>query len=250
MLTPERQRMILRILKEKGAATVRELAEATRSSEATVRRDLHQLEEAGKLIRFHGGAETLGIKAEDRPVGERLTEMREEKAAIGRRAAAMVQKGDCIYLDAGTTTLQMIDHLPQDIVVVTNGLPVAERCLERDLKTYLIGGVVKPATKALVGRGALDALSQYRFDKCFIGINGIHLLHGLTTPDPEEAHIKRLAMELSEDIYVLADETKFGKISFALVHPLERLTIITNASKNVERLREFQNLTNIEVVTA
>lgn len=250
MLTPERQRYILQILKENGAVTVRDLAEDTNSSESTIRRDLIQLEEEGKLARFHGGAESLNAKAEEKTVAIRSTQNLEEKRAIGKKAAEAVEKGDCIYLDAGTTTAHLIDFLPNDIIVVTNGLTLIDQCLERGFTTYLLGGNVKATTRAMVGKGAIDSLKGYRFDKCFMGMNGVHPTSGLTTPDPEEAMIKRMAMELSEDIFVLVDSSKLGKVSFSFVHPLDRLTIITSGDSDQERLKEYQKQTNIEVVTA
>lgn len=250
MLTPERHRYILHILKKNGAVSVRELAEGTASSESTIRRDLIQLEEEGKLIRFHGGAQSLGTRAEEKTVEVRKSQHQEEKKAIGKKAAEFVEAGDCIFLDAGTTTSHMINHLPKDIIVVTNGITHVEPCIVRGITVYLLGGQIKATTRAIVGKGAFDSLRTYRFDKCFMGMNGIDLANGLTTPDPEEAHIKRIAMELSKEIFVLADASKLGTVSFSFVYPLDGLTIITSNKADLNRLKDDQNQTNIKVVTA
>lgn len=249
MLTPERHRIILDLLNRQGVVTVHEMTEATSSSESTIRRDLLQLDQEGKLLRFHGGAESLHAKSEEQAIQERLTQNQVEKAAIGKFAAELVQPGDCIYLDAGTTTAYMVPHLKNDVFVVTNGLTLVEQCLQQGLKTYLIGGEVKPITRAVIGRGAADSLETYRFDKCFMGMNGVDAVHGYTTPDPDEAWIKKKAMELSNQRYVLADATKLGKVSFSFVHSIETSVLVTNKPNNMERLKSIQAKTTVEVVT-
>ncbi len=250
MLTPERHRMILELLKKQKMVTVHELTEATESSESTIRRDLDQLEQEGKLHRFHGGAESLHAKSEESAVQDRLSRNQSEKIAIGRFAAELVQPGDCIYLDAGTTTAQMIPFLHADSIVVTNGLTLVDQCLQRGLKTYLIGGEIKVVTRAVIGRGALESIETYRFDKCFMGMNGVHERHGYTTPDPDEALIKKKAIELSTQSYVLADDSKLGTISFSQVAPIGASVLITNQSDDKKRLQAFIDQTQVEVVTA
>lgn len=250
MLTPERHQMILRILEDHQVATAGQLAEATSSSASTIRRDLIQLEQDNQLRRFHGGAEKLRTKSEEVSVTDRADQYKQEKIAIARHAADHVQSGYCIYLDAGTTTYHMIDHLREDIIVVTNGLTLIERCVDRGLQTYLIGGRVKNITKAMIGHGALNALNQYRFDQCFIGMNGFNLKDGMTTPDPEEALIKQTALQLSTERYVLADRSKFNKTSFAHVADLAAAAIVTNSDDDDEHsLTDYQDQTRIEVVT-
>lgn len=250
MLTPERHRIIIELLSNQKVVTVHELTEATSSSESTIRRDLFYLEQEGKLQRFHGGAELSHTKSEEIAIHERLTKNQQEKAAIGRFAANLVQSGDCIYLDAGTTTAQMIPHLRTDILVVTNGLTLVDQCLQQGLRTYLIGGEVKATTRAVIGRGAMEAIETYRFDKCFMGMNGVHELHGYTTPDPDEAWIKKRAMDLSSQKYVLADDSKWGAVSFSFVNPIESSVLITNQTPNMNRLKTILDKTTVEVVTA
>jgi DeoR family transcriptional regulator, fructose operon transcriptional repressor len=250
LLTPERHQMILELLNKNKVVTVHELTEITSSSESTIRRDLLQLEHEGKLQRFHGGAERVGTKSEEVAIQERVDKNPHEKAAIGQFAAQLVESGDCIYLDAGTTTAQMITHLRNDIIVVTNGMTLVEQCLQQGLKTFLIGGEVKATTRAAIGRGALESLETYRFDKCFMGMNGVHPIHGFTTPDPEEAWIKKRAMELSTQRYVLADQTKLGKVSFAHVNSLESTTLITNSGQDRTCLNAYMEKMIVKVVTA
>ena len=126
----------------------------------------------------------------------------------------------------------MIAYLPKNIVVVTNGLMHIEKLLAKGIKTFLLGGYIKPTTKAMVGIGAIESLKNYRFDKCFMGVNGIHPEFGYTTPDQEEAAVKQLALSLSRDAYVVADESKFSEVAFANIAHLKDANIITNAAED------------------
>ncbi len=248
LLTAERHRIILELLAEKEVVKLQELVEATHSSESTIRRDLTQLEKEKKLRRVHGGAALLHQKREELSVLEKSTKNMKEKKMIAEYAASLVQDGDCIYLDAGTTTFEMIAHLRgKDIVVVTNGIMHVDALLEHEIPTYLLGGFIKKKTKALIGRGALNALESYSFDKCFIGANGIHLDYGYTTPDPEEAMVKRLAMKLSQHAYILADHSKLNESTFAKIADLEEATLIVD-ELDEELLELYEAKTAIEVV--
>lgn len=248
MLTLERHRIILEVLAQHEVAKIQDFVDATSSSESTIRRDLSQLEEEGKLKRVHGGASLLIQKKDELSYSEKSTKNHEEKEQIARYAASLIQDGDCIYLDAGTTTNKMINYIEaNDVTVVTNGIMLLEKLLERDIETYLVGGFIKSKTRALIGRGALDGLKSYRFDKCFLGVNGIHPDYGFTTPDPEEAMVKSLALNLSQKRFVLADESKFHEVTFAKIADVDKAIVITNNIDN-ELLIDFSDKTNIKKV--
>jgi DeoR family fructose operon transcriptional repressor len=249
MLTPERHRVILDVLKDKHSVKIQELVDLTNSSESTIRRDLTQLEEEKYLKRIHGGAALLQGKLREPNIIEKSAKNLQQKKMIAKEATSFVEEGDCIFLDAGTTTLQIVEYLPVDkeIVVVTNGLTIIDPLIQKGIKTYLIGGYLKPTTGAMIGRGALAALEQYRFDKCFLGVNGIHVELGYTTPDPEEASIKKAALQLSREKYVLADYTKFGEIAFSKIAHLSEAKIITNEVEE-DVLHPYAKNTAIKVV--
>lgn len=249
MLEPERHQLILTALKNKNTVKLQELVELTKTSESTIRRDLTQLEQRNLLKRVHGGAAKLQGKLQEPTMTEKSSKNLQEKYQIAQYAANLVEEGDSIYLDAGSTVLEMIPFLPKDIVVVTNGLMHANELLERNIKTYLIGGMIKPTTKAMIGRGAIESLEKYRFDKCFLGVNGIHPQFGFTTPDQEEALIKQSALSLSRETFVLADESKFSEIAFAKIAELNEASIITD-ELSTETKELFISKTNIKVVTA
>ncbi|MGG0306092.1 DeoR/GlpR family DNA-binding transcription regulator [Priestia megaterium] len=248
MLTPERHQLILKLLKEKELVKVQEFIEVTGASESTIRRDLSQLEEEQMLKRVHGGASLIRSKRIELSVIEKSAKNVQDKRNIAEYAASIINEGDCIFLDAGTTTYEMIPFLKQkDVVVVTNGLMHLNLMLEQGITLYLIGGSVKHKTGALIGNGALLSLEQYRFDKCFMGANGIHHQYGYTTPDPEEALIKQTAMKLSRESYILSDSTKFFETSFAKIADLHEAKIITNDVPS-DVLIQYANKTDIKVV--
>jgi DeoR family transcriptional regulator, fructose operon transcriptional repressor len=249
MLEPERHQIILEALKVKSSVKLQELVELTNSSESTIRRDLIQLEQEKFLKRVHGGAARLQGKLQEPSMTEKSSKNLQTKRQIAQYASSLVDEGDCIYLDAGSTIFEMIPFLPENIVAVTNGLTHVNELIEKNIKTFLIGGYAKPTTKATIGRGALDSLGHYRFDKCFLGVNGIHSQFGYTTPDPEEAMIKQQAISLSREAYVVADESKFSEIAFAKIADLHQATIITNEI-DLDTKEHYQSKTKIKVVTS
>ena len=229
MISEKRQSLILNELAKKDFLTLNELVDRTHCSASTVRRDLSKLQQMGKLKRVHGGA-TLNQTTVFEPnlADKRSTNIR-EKQEIGRLAALQINDNDCVYLNAGSTTLEMIPYITaKDIIVVTNGLTHVEELLKQGIKTLMIGGEIKSTTLAAVGASALSTLNRYRFDKVFMGINGIDLKHGLTTPDEQEALIKTHAIELGSQIFILADYSKFNKVYFAQVSLQEDIEIVTS----------------------
>lgn len=250
MLTLTRHQIILNLLKEKDVVKINELVELTNASESTIRRDLSQLEEEKFLKRVHGGASRLQGKLQELSMTEKSSKNIQEKRKIAQYAANMVDEGDCIYLDAGSTVTEMIPFLPtKDIVVVTNGLMHLDSLLARNINTFIIGGFAKSKTKAIVGRGAIASLENYRFDHCFLGVNGIHPEGGYTTPDQEEAMIKSIAIEKARVTHVLADQSKFSEMFFAKIADLHCASIITN-ELNIENIEQYKSKTTIKVVTS
>ncbi|WP_404451062.1 DeoR/GlpR family DNA-binding transcription regulator [Virgibacillus necropolis] len=249
MLTNERHAIILELLDEKQTVTTQEIHEVTSASESTIRRDLTDLEKQHKLQRIHGGATLTEKKLQEYSIAEKSTRNLEEKQRIAKLAAEFIQEEDCIFLDAGTTTLQLIPYLKvKQVVVVTNGLTHVDLLMKNGITTYLTGGFLKQKTSALIGQQAVQSLENYRFDKCFLGVNGFHLDFGYTTPDPEEANIKHTALTLAKETYVLADHTKLDKVSFAKICDLSEATLITGSLSEIN-YKAITDKTTIEVVS-
>ena len=241
MLTNERYEMILSLLAEKQTVKIVDLMDATASSESTIRRDLTELENLNKLARIHGGATVSERFTQEPSIQDKSTKNLQEKMKIAKFAASLVEDGDCIFLDAGTTIFQMIPHLiNKNIVAVTNGLTHVDSLIDCGITTYLTGGYVKSKTRALIGPQTNQSLENYRFDKCFLGVNGFHSEYGYTTPDPEEAAVKKLASTLAQKTYVVADHSKYNQISFANIMGLEKAELIVGAipKQAIESLRK------------
>lgn len=232
MLTEERYSEILKILQEKRAVTVIELTELLDTSESTIRRDLNALHELGKVKKVHGGA-TLpdrSFAAYEEDVSTKSQRNVEQKERIARYAAATVNDDDFVFIDAGTTTERMIDYLQSTrATFVTNGIVHAKKLIQRGLRASIIGGQLKLSTEAVIGAEAVNNLKKYNFTKCFLGTNGISAEAGLSTPDIEEALIKTEAISKSFVSYVLADSSKFGKVSSVTYADLSQACIVTDS---------------------
>ena len=194
MLTQERHSLILNILKEKKTVTITELTEELNTSESTIRRDLTQLDKLGKLNKVHGGAiviEDDGFSIFEANVETKSSLNVDEKIAVGKYAASLINDEDFVYIDAGTTTERLIDYITNtNAIFVTNGIVHAKKLIQRGCRAYVIGGELKLATEAIVGADGISNLKKYNFTKCFIGTNGISMDKGYTTPDLEEALMK------------------------------------------------------------
>ena len=185
ILKSERKQLILERIQAQQYVRLEELVEILETSESTVRRDLDELENEGKLRRVHGGAESTGNLQLEESILEKSVKNVQEKREIAERAVQLIGDGDVIFLDAGTTTGLLIDYLHQEnLTVVTNSVHHAVKLVERKIKTIIIGGFVKQSTDASVGAVAIDQIRQLNFDKAFLGMNGIDK-HYLTTPDVE-----------------------------------------------------------------
>lgn len=229
MLTEERYAIIMERLQQRGIVKLQELIEILGTSESTVRRDLIDLEEQGVLRRIHGGAALPRENQQEPGMNEKTFKNVQQKELIAKLAAKQLRDGDCIFLDAGTTTLKMISYIEaNEITVVTNGLSHVEELVGKNIRSYLLGGMMKMHTKAVIGSMAIQHMEQFRFDKCFLGANGVDAQMGYTTPDPEEALIKRRAKEFSGSAFVLADSSKLGEVAFARMFDLEDAYLITD----------------------
>ncbi|WP_125703237.1 DeoR/GlpR family DNA-binding transcription regulator [Lacticaseibacillus daqingensis] len=230
MLTEERQRYIKTALTQQPIVTAKDLMTALQASESTIRRDLAELEASGVLRRIHGGAERLSQPQSEPSVQEKATQALQEKQWIAQAAAAMIAPHSTLFLDAGTTTAQLIPLL-QDlaVTVVTTGVDNASQLADYGIPTHMPGGRIKAATKATVGASTVAALETLHFDIAFIGTNGVHPKFGLTTPDAEEAQVKRAVIAHARQTVILADPAKFGQVSFAQFAPLTTGLLLTTS---------------------
>ncbi len=226
MLNIERQKLIMDKLQKKHNIKLKEIVKDLNISEATVRRDLNELEIKGKIKRIHGGA--ILIKEYEHDITSKEKINIEGKESIGKKAVEYVKNGDIIYLDAGTTVGKMIKYLKEKKVkVLTNGISHIPELLKYGIETYLIGGKIKEKTSAIVGFSAVESLKKYNIDKAFIGANSVNE-KGYGTPDSEEAIVKQCAIENSIKVFFLCDSSKFKEESFITFATLECGELITD----------------------
>ena len=230
MLTEKRYELILKLLDEQNSVTVAEIKEKLKISESTIRRDLNALDKAGKLNKVFGGAVAIeaGITTAEPSVAQKKVSTR-RKTAYCRYAAALITKDDFVYLDAGTTTGCMIDFITEkSATYVTNAVSHAQKLAAAGFRVYLIGGELKPTTEAVVGNQAILSLETLHFSKAFFGTNGVSLKAGFSTPDYEEAMVKKTAIGQAKKAYILADYSKFGNISSVTFEEFAKAQIITD----------------------
>lgn len=230
MFTEERFNIILQELKVKGIVSVTDLVKLLDASESTVRRDLNTLDSEGLLKKIHGGAIAIGesTSKHDYKVNVRQSLNVDEKYEIAKYAASLIEEGDVIYLDAGTTTELIIEFIDaKNITVVTNGIVHAKKLLERGFKTFILGGEVKAITEAIIGNTTVEELKKYNFSKGFFGVNGVSNQSGYTTPDVNEAMVKAQAIKMCRQSYVLADQSKLEKVSFITFGAITDSILIT-----------------------
>ena len=162
-----------------------------------------------------------------------------EKEAIARYAASIIEDGDFVFIDAGTTTEKMIDFIPaRQVTFVTNAFVHAKRLAQRGFKVFLPAGEIKLSTEAIIGASCVLSLDQYNFTKCFMGVNGISVTGGFSTPDPNEASVKAAVINNSHTAYILADHSKFDKTSSVKFAYLNKCRIITDRLEDKKYLSE------------
>lgn len=248
MLQEERYNRILSEIAVKGAVKVSELAEALCSSESTIRRDINELDSAGKLKKVFGGAVALdkGIKTVLEDITSKYQVRVKEKESVAKYAASLIDDYDFIFIDAGSTTERMIDFIDNPTVTcVTNGIIHGQKLARKGLKVYMVGGKLHSTTLSIIGAEAVNFISKCNFTKCFMGANGIDAERGFTTPDFDEAMVKEVVLKHSSKGYVLADSSKFGCISAATFGKLEQCCVITDKLKHDE-FRKYTIVKEVE----
>ncbi|HYW57511.1 MAG TPA: DeoR/GlpR family DNA-binding transcription regulator [Polaromonas sp.] len=227
MLPSQRRNLLLTRLAQDGQLIATDLSEELGTSEDTIRRDLRELAQAGKLTRVHGGA--LPASPADGDVGTREQIAPRDKQGIGRAAAAMVRPGQVVIIDGGTTALEMVRHLPEDLhaTVFTHSPAVAialARCPH--IVIQLIGGRLFRHSMVTMGAGLMEQLSGLRVDVFFMGATGLHAGAGVTTGDAEEAAVKRALHRCAAETVLLASGEKLGAASACRIMALADVSAV------------------------
>jgi len=244
VLTRQRKQLILKKLRSDGQIVAKAVSHELGLSEDTIRRDLRELAQEGLLQRVHGGALPASPAIVNFAAREQLASA--GKVAIGKAAAAMVQPGQVVILDGGTTTREMARHLRHDLraTVVTHSPTIAmELVAHPSVEVVLIGGRLFKHSVVAVGAAAIEAIAQIRADTFFMGVTGIHPEAGLSTGDLEEAHIKRRLSAAAADTIVLVSAEKLNAASPYVIAPItEASGIIVERSVPEDAIAVYKKL--------
>ena len=245
LLKTERHDHIQSLVNNRGRVTVPELSTHFGVSEATIRRDLEELDNLGRIRRTHGGALQAEKIVQEPPISQRITENPEEKNQIGKAAAKLIRNGETIFLGSGTTVIEVARNLPPDIelTVITNSLPVVnELATHPGIELIVIGGVLRPRELSMVGHVAEQAVREFRADRVFLGMYAIDADRGFTNDFPPEIMTDRAIISIAPQVIILADHTKFGRVNSMLVAPVTAAQMIitdqTTSQTAVDQLEE------------
>src|SRR3990172_434550 len=256
LIPAQRRRLIYEYLQRQKVVRSASLSEVLGASEATVRRDLAWLERQGIAERTHGGAILSQRMPTEPAYASSALANPEAKHSIGRAASRLVQDGDTVFLNSGTTTTEVLLHLKgrsdlQNIIVVTNNVTAAIEARDAEFEVILLGGSFRSRSYSIVGHFAAEMLRGMHANKAFIGVDGISLKFHYTTPASHEAEIAHVMIEQTQGpVYVVADYSKWGVVSNFRLATLDEVDgLIVDDSLDPEARVELSNR-GIEVIAA
>lgn len=253
--TVSRRARILEELEAKGQITVSELSKLFKISEVTIRNDLAHLEKQNMLIRARGGAikikfYRLGI---DPSISDKQKEYLKEKQKIAKAAIKLIEDGDTIILDSGTTTSEIAKNLEQfkNLTIITNALNIAIILSEYEgFNVFMPGGILRKKSLSLVGVLADENFGKFYCDKLFLGVDGFDTNHGLSTPNSDEAHLNQIMINMAKKVIVVADSRKFLRRRFAFISPLSSINVVITDTGISDEDKSRLEKNGVEVIIA
>jgi DeoR/GlpR family transcriptional regulator of sugar metabolism len=251
-LAAARRQRLGALVEARRAVRLEELSTALGVSQATVRRDLNALAEAGRLRRVHGGAVALDQRLDEPHFDVKAVVAADLKSRIAARAVELLAPGDTVYLDSGSTVLAAarLLHGWSRLTVVTNSLPVANELVGRGPRLIVVGGELRATSRAFVGPLTRLMLESLHLDRALMGTFAFSLEDGLSTTDPSEAFTKELVLARAGEVILLADSTKAGTRSFVRAGRLEDLDVLVTDTDLDERVARALARRGVRVVTA
>ena len=251
-LAPKRLEQLRRVLRQNQVVRIEELCDQLQVSAATIRRDLDVLEKLGEVRRVHGGAVSVDSRLEEPLFDDKTSLAAREKHRIAQMALRYIQPNDTIYLDGGSTVLELARLLKErtNLTVVTNSLRAAIELASRGPRLILVGGDLRRLSQTVVGPLTRLMLNQVHIDRAFMGTIGLTLEEGLTTTDPSEAYTKELVMQHAREVYLLVDSTKIGKVSFTRAGQVEGVRVLITDNLVDRKFLSGLRKRGIEVVRA
>jgi DeoR/GlpR family transcriptional regulator of sugar metabolism len=243
VLNQQRKQYLLDQLRSEGRIVATESAATLRVSEDTIRRDLRELAAEGLLLRVHGGALPASTAVQN--LASRKTISMPEKVALARAAAELIKPDQVVFLDGGTTTLELVRHIDRNLrlTVVTHSPTISAELVEHRADVQLIGGRLFKHSMVSVGAAAVEAIRLVRADLYFMGVTGIHADYGLSTGDSEEAVVKRTIAQSSADVVVMASTEKICAASPFLIMPAAAVAhLLVPEGTSPQALQPFRKL--------
>jgi len=244
LLNEERRRAILEIVNRESRVLVLDLAKRFETSQVTIRKDLEALHAHGLIHRTHGGALPAREGAlEDPTLREKEKLHHREKLRIAEAAAAMVQEGQVLILDSGTTTTEIARAMRnfRNLTIVTNAVNIAAELSGTAVEVILTGGTLRKNSFSLVGPIAEETLHRLHADVLFLGVDGFDVQYGLSTPNLLEAKVNRVMVEIAKRKVAVCDSSKFGRRSLSLIAPPAALdAVITDRAVPKSDLRALK----------
>ncbi|HEY7514000.1 MAG TPA: DeoR/GlpR family DNA-binding transcription regulator, partial [Vicinamibacteria bacterium] len=240
LLVEERRRRIMDLLEAQERVTVEELVDRFSVSAVTIRGDLDALANAGAVVRSHGGALKRVSSPEDIPITVKETLRHAEKVRIGHAACQMIRDGETIMLDSGTTTAEIARQIKflkfQSLNVITNALNIAmELASHPNVRIIMIGGILRQMSDSLSGPHAEQTLRGLHADRLFLGVDGLDPDIGLMTPDVLEAQLNAIMIQVSREVVVVADSSKFQRRSLSVIAKIDAIhKLITDSEASPE----------------
>lgn len=252
MFPLERQKKILELLMIKKVLKMSELTKELDVSVDTLRRDLNLLTKKGKIEKIYGGVKLVESKFGESSMDERLISHLQEKEWIAQKCCEYINDGECIFIDSGSTTYQIAKYIKniKNLTVVTNSIPVVMELIDSDVELIIIGGKIRRNEKSVIAYDYLFNFKELNLLKAFIGASGITIEKGISDYNLEEANTRKKIIELSKEIYVTADSTKFGKDVTIGIAPLDKIDyIITDSNLNKNWVDQLKK-TNTNLILA
>ena len=235
MIPAERHKKIIELLKQNGAVKAAELSELFDVAALTIRRDLDLLEKKGLVERSHGGAVLRQIIKDEPSYSQKDNSLTEEKRELAKSAADLIEDGDTVFINSGSTNRQVLEQLASDnkkVRIITNNTWAVEIFRNSDIELLILGGVYRKKARSLCGSFTSDALRKVFANKAVIGVDGVSLKHGLTTPAEPEAEVARIMIEqTSGDVIITADHSKIGAVSSYLISAIDKVSCIVTDRK-------------------
>ena len=249
-----RRSAILQILKKNSNVSVTELSKRFGVSEVTIRKDLNLLKDRNLLVRTRGGAITndTGTNEDEMSIRFKKLAHYREKQAIGRAAADLIEDGDIIIIDSGTTALQVACNLHQfkNLTVLTNALNVAQEVLSyKRFNVILLGGNIRSSSESVVGALAESNLKMFYCDKLFLGVDSFRVENGISTPSVEEANINQIMISRSRKVIAVFDSSKVNKRSLAFITDLSKIDAVVTDDGLDKSIRSQLKAMDLEVIT-